>query len=113
MRDTDDRVARVRSRQRALIVRSKRRNSLIVVASVALLACIPVLMVALGGKGAEPDALQTLFGASLFGDGMGGYVFVGIVSFAAAVAITLASLRYRKRRDEQSAIASGNDGNRQ
>ncbi len=40
---------------------------------------------------------QTSFGASIVTAEAGGYVLVGVVCFAAAVALTLACVRYRDR----------------
>ena len=77
-----------------------RRDRLVGYVTVGLCAALGVLVVApLGLAGGRPSAFssQGLSGASLFGDGVGGYVLVGLVSCVVAVAVTLALVRRRGR----------------
>ena len=106
MMTQDRRVAEVRQRTRMIAARAKlRATRFIAYTSCAVLAGIAVLVGMAGAGDPAPGETGILFGASLFDVGMGGYVLVGIACAAVAVAITLACMRHRDRRDEESGKA--------
>ena len=105
MKTLDERVASVQSTAALLAMRERSRASrLLACACFAVLACMSVLVSAVGAGSAAPESSDILFGASLFDVGMGGYVLVGIVCATVAVAITLICIKHRERKD-------GNAGN--
>ena len=100
MYDTARRVALVKQRVRENTRRRQRREA------ISLSAFCLMLFTALAGAA---DALivrgQTaawgVFGAMLLREDAGGYVLVGVVSFAAAAAITALCFRLRNRENQK------------
>ena len=100
MYDTARRVALVKQRVRENTRRRQRREA------ISLSAFCLMLFTALAGAA---DALivrgQTaawgVFGAMLLREDAGGYVLVAVVSFAAAVVITVLCFRLRKRENQK------------
>lgn len=91
-----------------------RRERLVGTAAIGLCALLGVGIIvplALGSAGWAPTSGPGLSGASLFGDGAGGYVLVGLVSCVVAVAVTLALVRRRGRSvtPADASHASAND----
>ncbi|MBR1828599.1 MAG: hypothetical protein IJ781_03700 [Atopobiaceae bacterium] len=97
MRSVDERVTSVRRRERG---RSLKTRLLGMVGACALVCLALVLSVVGSDVTAPPSAGQGLYGASIFGETVGGYVLVAIVSFIAASTLTLACLRHRAHRDK-------------
>ncbi len=96
MLNTDERIALVDSRARQRRRTTAKRSIAVLSSSCAvLLACL----VGIGALLADPVAADVvgLYGASLLFNGVGGYVLVGLICFAAAVAITLGCLSYRRK----------------
>ena len=100
MYDTARRVALVKQRVRENTRRRQRREA------ISLSAFCLMLFTALAGAA---DALivrgQTaawgVFGAMLLREDVGGYVLVAVVSFAAAVVVTVFCTRLRKKNNKQ------------
>lgn len=97
MHDTAERVRRVRLR--AGEMRRKRENrllgglsSLCAVLAFSLIGTIGVLT----GSG-QGGTVPGFYGAMLLYEDAGGYVLVGVLSFAAAVVITVLCIRSRER----------------
>ena len=100
MYDTARRVALVKQRVRENTRRRQRREAISLSAACMLL--FAVLMQAVGtvaGPG-QPEAWG-VFGAMLLREDAGGYVLVGVVSFAAAAAITALCFRLRSRENRR------------
>ena len=100
MYDTAKRVALVKQRVRENTRRRQRRG--IYGLSAACMLLFAVLMQAAGtvvGSG-QPEAWG-VFGAMLLREDAGGYVLVGVVSFAAAAAITALCFRLRNRENQK------------
>ena len=100
MYDTVRRVALVKQRVRENTRRRQRRG--IYGLSAMCMLLFAVLMQAVGtvaGPG-QPEAWG-VFGAMLLREDAGGYVLVAVVSFAAAVAITVLCFRLRNRETQK------------
>ena len=100
MYDTARRVALVKQRVRENTHRKRQRG--IYGLSAACMLLFAVLMQAVGtvaGPG-QPEAWG-VFGAMLLREDAGGYVLVGVVSFAAAAAITALCFRLRSRENRR------------
>ena len=100
MYDTARRVALVKQRVRENTRRRQRREA-ISLSAVCMLLFV-VLMQAAGtvvGSG-QPEAWG-VFGAMLLREDAGGYVLVGVVSFAAAAVITALCFRLRNRENRR------------
>ena len=96
MYDTARRVALVKQRVREHNRRRQRRGIYGLTAACLLLFMVLVKeMDALIGQGQV--AVQGVFGAMLLRENAGGYVLVGVVSFAAAVVLTVLCMRLRER----------------
>lgn len=96
MYDTARRVALVKRRVRANGLRKRRRGVYELSAlCVLLLAALVRTAGTLAGPG-QADA-QGIFGAMLLRQDAGGYVLLGVVSFAAAVVLTVVCIRLRER----------------
>ncbi len=102
MRNTDERMALVTARTAALTREQERRTfaGLSALSTVLLSALLIVIGRFSGaGHGLSPGELT---GSSLLGESAGGYVLVAVLSFAAAVAITVLCFRYRSSKEKQS-----------
>ena len=100
MYDTTRRVALVKQRVRKNTHRRQRREAISLLAACMLL-CV-VLTQAVGtvvGPG-QPEAWG-VFGAMLLREDAGGYVLVAVVSFAAAVVVTVFCTRLRKNNKQE------------
>jgi len=100
MYDTAKRVALVKQRVREN-TRRKQRRGIYGLSAACMLLCA-VLMQAAGtvaGPG-QPEAWG-VFGAMLLREDAGGYVLVGVVSFAAAAVITALCIRLRIRENQR------------
>ena len=100
MYDTTRRVALVKQRVRKNTHRRQRREAISHLAACMLL-CV-VLTQAVGtvvGPG-QPEAWG-VFGAMLLREDAGGYVLVAVVSFAAAVVVTVFCTRLRKNNKQE------------
>ena len=100
MYDTAGRVALVKQRVRENTRRRQRRE--VISLSAACMLLFAVLMQAAGtvvGPG-QPEAWG-VFGAMLLREDAGGYVLVAVVSFAAAVVVTVFCTRLRKNNKQE------------
>ena len=100
MLDLDSRVARVSTRARARRRTIEKRSIAVLSSSCAvLLACLA----GVGAILADPVSgdVVGLYGASLLFNGVGGYVLVGLICFAAAVVITLCCISYRRKSEHR------------
>lgn len=96
MHDTAERLRRAKQAARQLTQRREQR------ALRRLGALCAVLGLMLTGAlayvtGGTPGAVQGAYGATLLTDQAGGYVLVGVVSFAAAVVLTVVRMRLHAR----------------
>ena len=101
MKTKPERLARMHQRARELQLR-RDRQALHAWggASLGLVLCLLGLAVVFpGGHGLTGEVSA---GASLLSDSAGGYVLVAVLSFAAAVGITVLCFRYRRKREEQN-----------
>ena len=102
MYDTAGRVALVKQRVRENTRRRQRRG--IYGLSAACMLLFAVLMQTAGTVvGQGQPAAWGVFGAMLLREDAGGYVLVGVVSFAAAAAITALCFRLRNRENQKKA----------
>ena len=100
MYDTARRVALVKQRVRENTRRRQRRG--IYGLSAMCMLLFAVLMQAVGTVvGPGQTAAWGVFGAMLLREDAGGYVLVAVVSFAAAVVITVLCFRLRKRENQK------------
>ena len=100
MYDTARRVALVKQRVREM-GRQRRRREVGGLSAVCLLL-FAALMQAVGTLiGQGQTAAWGAFGAMLLREDAGGYVLVAVVSFAAAVVITVLCFRLRKRENQK------------
>ena len=100
MYDTARRVALVKQRVRENTRRRQRREAISL--SAACLLLFAVLTQAAGTViGQGQTAVWGVFGAMLLREDAGGYVLVGVVSFAAAAAITALCFRLRNRENQK------------
>ena len=102
MYDTARRVALVKQRVRENTRRRQRREVISLFAACMLL-CAALMQTAgtVVGPG-QPEAWG-VFGAMLLRENAGGYVLVGVVSFAAAAAFTALCFRLRNRENQKKA----------
>ena len=100
MYDTARRVALVKQRVRENTRRKRQRG--IYGLSAACMLLFAVLMQTAGTiVGPGQTAAWGVFGAMLLREDAGGYVLVGVVSFAAAAAITALCFRLRNRENQK------------
>ena len=100
MYDTARRVALVKQRVRENARRRQRRG--IYGLSAACMLLFVVLTQAAGTVvGLGQTAAWGVFGAMLLREDAGGYVLVGVVSFAAAVVVTVLCIRFRSRENQR------------
>ena len=97
MYDTETRVAMVA--RRVNVLHRKRENWL--AATLSMLCLMPTASLtraigALGGRG--QGSVTGLYGATMLFEDAGGYVLVGVLAFAAAVAITVLCIRHKGKR---------------
>ena len=100
MYDTARRVAFVKQRVRENNRRRQRRG-IYGLSAACMLLCAALMQTAgtVIGPG-QPEALG-VFGAMLLREDAGGYVLVGVVSFAAAAAFTVLCFRLRNRENQK------------
>ena len=100
MYDTARRIALVKQRVRENTRRRQRREAISLSAACMLL--FAVLMQTAGTVvGPGQTAAWGVFGAMLLREDVGGYVLVAVVSFAAAVVVTVFCTRLRKNNKQQ------------
>ncbi len=95
MRDTTERIKRIKLRVKKLQRTSETRliNALSALCIILSLSLVGVIGAMTGGSWA---AVSGLYGTMLLYEDAGGYVLVGIITFAVAVIITTLCLRYRE-----------------
>ena len=100
MYDTARRVALVKQRVREN-TRRRQRREVISLSAACMLLCAALMQTAgtVVGPG-QPEAWG-VFGAMLLREDAGGYVLVAVVSFAAAVVVTVFCTRLRKKNNKQ------------
>ena len=100
MYDTARRVALVKQRVREN-TRRRQRRGIYGLSAACVLLCVVLMQTAgtVAGPG-QPEAWG-VFGAMLLREDAGGYVLVGVVSFAAAAAITALCFRLRNRENRR------------
>ena len=96
MYDTERRVALVKQRVRENTRRRQRREA-ISLSAACMLLCAALTQAADAFAVQGQTAAWGSFGAMLLREDAGGYVLVGVVSFAAAAAITALCFRLRNR----------------
>ena len=96
MYDTARRVALVKQRVRENTRRRQRREA-ISLSAVCMLLCAALMQTAGTVVGPGQTAAWGAFGAMLLREDAGGYVLVAVVSFAAAVVITVLCFHLRKK----------------
>ncbi len=100
MYDSAKRVRLVKQRVREMGRRRQRRSVWGLSAMCVLLTAALVTAAGMAG-GPGQAAAQGVFGAMLLRENAGGYVLLGVVSFAAAVAITALCIRLRIRENQK------------
>lgn len=96
MYDTARRVGLVKKRVREM-TRRKRRRGIYGLSAVCMLLFAAMIEAAGLVIGQGETAAQGIFGAMLLRRDAGGYVLVAVVSFAAAVVLTVLCIRLRDR----------------
>ena len=100
MYDTARRVALVKQRVRENTRRRQRREA-ISLSAACMLLCAALTQAADALIVRGQTAAQGIFGAMLLREDVGGYVLVAVVSFAAAVVVTVFCTRLRKNNKQQ------------
>ena len=100
MYDTARRVALVKQRVRENTRRRQRREA-ISLSAACMLLCAALMQTAGTVVGPGQTAAWGVFGAMLLREDVGGYVLVAVVSFAAAVVVTVFCTRLRKNNKQQ------------
>ena len=102
MYDTASRVVLVKQRVRENTLRRQRREAISLSAACMLLCAV---LTQAAGTVVRPGqtAAWGSFGAMLLREDAGGYVLVGVVSFAAAAAFTALCFRLRNRENQKKA----------
>ena len=100
MYDTVRRVALVKQRVQENTRRRQRREA-ISLSAACMLLCAALMQTAGTVVGPGQTAAWGVFGAMLLREDAGGYVLVGVVSFAAAVVITVLCFRLRIRENQK------------
>ena len=102
MRTDMERIALLHERARELR-RQKDKRMLVLTGTASL--CLLALLLAGMAKTvhiSEHYAEGGFSGASMFGDGAGGYVLVAVIAFVAAVAVTLVCMHLRNSREKEN-----------
>ena len=102
MYDTTERVRRAKHMARTLI-RKQEQKTLRRLGTLCAALALGLTGALVHFTRGTPGAVQGTYGAMLLADSAGGYVLVGIVSFATAVAITVLCIRLRKKGDQNKA----------
>ena len=100
MYDTARRVTLVKQRVRET-TRRRQRHEAISLSAACMLLCAALMQTAGTVVGPGQTAAWGVFGAMLLREDAGGYVLVGVVSFAAAAAITALCFRLRNRENQK------------
>ena len=100
MYDTARRVALVKQRVREN-TRRRQRRGIYGLSAACMLLCAVLTQAAGTVVGPGQTAAWGVFGAMLLREDAGGYVLVGVVSFAAAAAITALCFRLRIRENQK------------
>ena len=100
MYDTARRVTLVKQRVRENNRRRQRRG-IYGLSAMCMLLCAALMQTAGTVIGQGQTAVWGVFGAMLLRQDAGGYVLVGVVSFAAAAAITALCIRLRNRENQK------------
>ena len=100
MYDTAKRVALVKQRVRENTRRRQRREAISLSAACMLLFAVLTQTAGTVVGPGQPEAWG-VFGAMLLREDAGGYVLVGVVSFAAAAAITALCFRLRSKENRR------------
>ena len=100
MYDTKKRVALVKQRmaehrRRQALQRVHRLSTLCVLLFLSLIGTVEMMV-----QGQPMDAVG-MYGAILLHEGVGGYVLVAVISFTAAVVITVLCIKFRKRGQQE------------
>jgi len=99
MYDTAERVRRAKHMARTLI-RKQEQKTLPRLGTLCAALALRLTGALVHFTCGTPGAVQGAYGATLLADSAGGYVLVGIVSFATAVAITVLCIRLRSRENQ-------------
>ena len=97
MRQTEDRIKLMHLR--AAQIKRKRdsiQTAVLGTVSLVLMVCLVTFMLLIGGSQHEIDG-GMLTGSSMLDASIGGYVLVGVLSFAVAVSITLLCVKWRAK----------------
>lgn len=102
MINTESRVTL--AREKAKIIR-KQREKVVIHELMLICSILGILWIAVYAEMIRgiPKQLDTqMYGSMVLSDNAGGYVLVGVISFVAAVALTLLCLKYRNRKKNDS-----------
>ena len=110
MYDTAERLRRAKRAARQLVRRQERK------ALRRLGTLCAALALALTGAlthfaGSIPGTVQGAYGATLLSDSAGGYVLVGVASFAAAAVLTVVCMRLHEREKREKNNETDKEGN--
>lgn len=97
MYDTKTRVGLVKSRIRQRKHRQEKRI-LCGLSVLCLFLCVSLVSTIGAFTGSGHSAALSMYGSILLHEDVGGYVLVGVISFTAAVVITVSCIKYRDRK---------------
>lgn len=97
---SEERVAALRSRVRALENRRARRETAALSAGCGALGLCLILLI-YGGSAARGGPAGEYAGAAMLFENAGGYVLLAVAAFMAGVIITASCIRFRKKREQE------------
>ena len=112
MYDTARRVALIKQRVREN-TRRRQRRGIYGLSAACVLLCVVLMQTAGTVVGPGQTAAWGAFGAMLLREDAGGYVLVGVVSFAAAAAFTALCFRLRNRENRKKGGADNTEPQKQ
>ena len=109
----EERVSSLHKRMEARRCTRERRKTGAIGAFNALLAVCLLLLIWGEGKAHCGSTADLYSGATMLLEGAGGYVLVSVVSFAAAVVITVTCIRFHRKQKERTNPDRTNNGKRE
>ena len=101
MKTAEERVASLHERMRARERKQERRKTA-VIGSVCACLTVCLLLLIIGGSTAHSSGTSGIYSGSMLLQNAGGYVLVGVISFAVAVVVTVICIRHQRNQKDRS-----------
>ena len=108
MYDTAKRVELVKKRGRQLR-RKRERQGVYRMLALSTVLCVSLIGAIGTTTGLGEPAIHGMYGSMLLRENVGGYVLVGVITFAVAVVITVLCIRYKEKTDHHDQRDTGED----